>query len=99
MLLFMNTHIKYVTTCIFMGFSIRNNDITNSNIQKTVQSFYCKSSEVFSYFRHVTPVVKEQLLSSYCLYVYGSQLWHFNDKSVNLFFDVVAWSRTIRKLW
>ena len=48
-------------------------------------------------FKYLYRNIKSQLLSSYCLDAYGSQLWPFYDKSVKLFY--VAWRRTIRKLW
>ena len=41
--------------------------------------------------------IKSQLLSSYCLDAYGSQLWPFYDRSVKCIY--VAWRRTIKKLW
>ena len=48
-------------------------------------------------FKYLYRNIKSQLLSSYCLDAYGSQLWLFYDKSVKSFY--VAWRRTIRKLW
>ena len=36
-------------------------------------------------------------MCTYCLDAYGSQLWPFYDKSVNLYY--VAWRKTVRKLW
>ena len=38
------------------------------------------------------------LYNSYCMNVYGSQLWCFNDyKSVERFY--IAWRKTIRRIW
>ena len=48
-------------------------------------------------FKYLYRNIKSQLLSSYSLDAYGSQLWPFYDKSVKSFY--VAWRRTIRKLW
>ena len=48
-------------------------------------------------FKYLYKNIKSQLLSSYCLDAYGSQLWPFYDKSVKSFY--VAWRRAIRKLW
>ena len=44
-------------------------------------------------FKYLYRNIKSQLLSSYCLDAYGSQLWPFYEES----FYVVAWRRTIRK--
>ena len=35
--------------------------------------------------------------NSYCMNVYGSQLWHLNNKSIERFY--VAWRKTIRRIW
>ena len=51
---------------------------------------------MFNYL-YLYRTIKSQLLSSYCLDAYGSQLWPFYDKSVKSCY--VAWRRTIRKLW
>ena len=49
----------------------------------------------FSYTHSSTLSV---LCDSYCMNVYGSQLWCFNDhKSINRFY--VAWRNTIRRIW
>ena len=38
------------------------------------------------------------LYNSYCMNVYGSQLWCFNNyKSVERFY--IAWRKTIRRIW
>ena len=41
--------------------------------------------------------VKTKLLDSYCLDVYGSQLWNYSKHDVDMFFT--AWRKSIRRLW
>ena len=41
--------------------------------------------------------VKTRLLDTYCLDLYGSQLWNYSKHDVNQFY--VAWRKTIRRLW
>ena len=94
---FMGTAIKFVSEITFLGISIKNNDVTDHNISKTSRKFYHKANQVMNDFKYLYRNIKSQLLSSYCLDAYGSQLWPFYDKSVKLFY--VAWRRTIRKLW
>ena len=93
----MGTAIKFVSEIKFLGISIKNNDVTDHNISKTSRKFYHKANQVMSDFKYLYRSIKSQLLSSYCLDAYGSQLWPFYDKSVKFFY--VAWRRTIRKLW
>ena len=93
----MGTAIKFVSEITFLGISIKNNDVTDHNISKTSRKFYHKANQVMNDFKYLYRNIKSQLLSSYCLDAYGSQLWPFYDKSVKLFY--VAWRRAIRKLW
>ena len=80
---FMGTAIKFVSEITFLGISIKNNDVTDHNISKTSRKFYHKANQVMNDFKYLCRNIKSQLLSSYCLDAYGSQLWHFYDKSVN----------------
>ena len=41
--------------------------------------------------------VQAKLLSTYCLDLYGSQLWNYSGIDVQSFY--VAWRKTIRRLW
>ena len=41
--------------------------------------------------------VKSKLLATYCLDLYGSQLWNYSRHDVQSFY--VAWRKTIRRLW
>ena len=41
--------------------------------------------------------VKSKLLATYCLDLYGSQLWNYSSIDVQSFY--VAWRKTIRRLW
>ena len=48
-------------------------------------------------FRNVPCPVKAKLVSTYCLDLYGLQLWYFCSIDVQSFY--VAWRKTIRCLW
>ena len=82
---FMGTAIKFVSEITFLGISIKNNDVTDHNISKTSRKFYHKANQVMNDFKYLYRNIKSQLLSSYCLDAYGSQLWPLYDKSENFF--------------
>ena len=94
---FMGTAINFVSEVTFLGISIKSNDVTDHNISKTTRKFYPKANQVMNDFKYLYRNIKSQLLSSYCLDTYASQLWPFYDKTVKSFY--VAWRRNIRKLW
>ena len=76
-ILFMGTAIKFVSEITFLGISIKNNDVTDHNISKTFRIFYHKTNQVMNDFKYLHRNIKFQLLSSYCLDVYESQLCFF----------------------
>ena len=89
---FMDTVINYTPQCTLLGIPFSNSNILDRNISLSVQRFYCKANEVLADFKNVTCDIKSRLLSTYCLDVYGCQLWPFYDKCVNQFY--VAWRKT-----
>ena len=48
-------------------------------------------------FKDIPCDIKAKLLDSYCLDVYGSQLWNFSKHDVDMFFT--AWRKSIQRLW
>ena len=69
--------IKFVSEITFLSISIKHNDVTDYNISKTSRKFYHKANQVMNNFKYLYRNIKSQLLSSYCLGAYGSQLWPF----------------------
>ena len=49
------------------------------------------------HFKDIPCDVKVKLLDSYCLDVYGSQLWIYSKHDVDMFF--IAWRKSIQRLW
>ena len=62
-----------------------------NHIYRNVQKFYCKvlvKSVLFD-FKDIPSDVKSKLTDTYCLDLYGSQLWKYNKNDVNTFY--IAW--------
>ena len=85
---FTNTTIEFKQSTQLLGVHFTN-DISNKSIASTVIHLYD--------FKTVPCHVKSKFLATYCLDLYGSQLWNYSSIEVQSFF--VAWRKTIRRLW
>jgi hypothetical protein len=69
----------------------------NSNmISETVNDFYVKVNIVLSHFMHAHSHIRYKLFKSYCMTLYGSQLWDFQSKIMENFY--VAWRKSVRRI-
>ena len=89
--------IDFVKRCTHLG-TIIYSDITGNIVDFAVNDLFMRTNNLmvdFSYTHNSTLFV---LYKFYCMTVYGSQLWCFNDhKSINRFY--VACRKTIRRIW
>ena len=60
------------------------------------QGLYRNVNSLISQFSNVSLGVKCSLFKSFCMSVYGSQLWNFESKTCNNFYT--AWRKCIRRL-
>ena len=74
---FMGTAIDFVDRAELLGVSICC-DVKDRNIIGSVQKFYCKVNSVLYDFKDIPCDVKTRLLDTYCLDLYGSQLWNYS---------------------
>ena len=85
---FMNTSIEVKQSTRLLGVYLTN-AISNKSIASTVHRFYGKVNSVLYDFKNVPCHVKSKLLVTYCLDLYGSQLWNYDSIDVQSFY--VAW--------
>ena len=72
-------------------------DLKVNHIHRIVQKFYYKvNSDLFD-FKDIPSDVKSKLIDTYCLDLYGSQLWKYCKNDVNAFYTV--WRKVVRRLW
>ena len=93
---FMNTPIEFKQSSQLLGVHLTSH-ISNKSIASTVHKFYLKVNSVLYDFKNVPCHVKSRLLATYCLDLYGTQLWNYSSIDVQSFY--VAWRKTIRLLW
>ena len=83
---FMGRPIEYVDNTDLLGVSVTTcSRIRERNVNSSVQKFYCRVNSVLYDFKDKPCDVKAKLLNSYCLVVYGSQLWNYSKHDVDMF--------------
>ena len=82
---FINTPIELKQCTQLLGVHLTN-DISNKSIASTVHKFYGKVKNVLYDFKNVPCHVKSKLLATYCLDLYGSQLWNYSSIEVQSFY-------------
>ena len=88
--IFKNESIEFVKDCCLLGFKI-STDILNRNIDAKIQTFYRKCNEVQFDFSMFSSGIKSKLTFTYCMNLYGSQLWNYGTVYPETFY--VAWRR------
>ena len=89
--------IDYVEQCVHLG-TIIHSDITRKNIDSAVNDLFMRTNNLIADFSYTHSSTLSVLFQSYCMNVYGSQLWSYNDfRAVERFYT--AWRKTIRRIW
>jgi hypothetical protein len=65
-------------------------------IDKSISELYKNVNTLISQFSKTCIETKYRLFKSFCMSVYGSPLWNFEDRHCNKFY--VAWRKCIRRL-
>ena len=69
---------------------------TMHQIQDCLQAFNGKVNMIKSHFNHIDFDSLYHIFKTYCMPLYGSQLWDYDNKNINMF--NVAWRKAIRRL-
>ena len=66
-------------------------------IDSAVKDLNCRLNNLLADFSHYNSNTLSTLFNSYCMNVYGCQLWKFNGKHINTFFT--ARRKAIQRIW
>ena len=89
--------IDYVEQCVHLG-TIIHSDITRKNVDSAVNDIFVRTNNLIADFSYTHSNTLFVLFKSYCMNVYGSQLWSYNNfRAVERFYT--AWRKTIRRIW
>ena len=70
-------------------------DIYDRHLYNTVCDFYQRSHGIINDFRSCDSITLDNLHRTYCMHMYGCELWNLNDKNIDAF--RIAWRKII--LW
>ena len=70
--------IDYVEQCVHLG-TIIHSDITRKNMDSAVNDLFMRTNNLIADFSYTHSSTLSVLFQSYCMNVYGSQLWSYND--------------------
>jgi hypothetical protein len=71
--------------------------VESNGIREIISDFYRRVNITLARFSKVKPNIKYELLKSYCMCLYGCQLWDYSSPDIELFFT--AWRKCIRRVW
>ena len=74
----------YVDICIHLGNEISMN-IMNVFITYVTNDLHCRLNSLLADFFHCDSVALCTLFKTYCMNLYGSQMWRYNDKITRSF--------------
>ena len=90
--------IPYVTKCLHLGNSISTTDTKRSMINNAIADLNIKSNNLLADISFSSSSTLSVLFKSYCMNVYGSALWRYNNHS-NIEKFCVSWRKIVRRLW
>ena len=88
--------IPYLDTCTHLGNILCTSD-KHVMVDSAVKDLNCRLNNLLADFSHCNSDTLSTLFNSYCMNVYGCQLWKFNGKHINTFFT--AWRKAVRRIW
>jgi hypothetical protein len=92
-----NNPIEYVDSFAHLGHVITNQLTDNADILKRQNDFVGQANNVLCYFSKLNLCVKYRLFQSYCMSLYGSELWLLSNNQIN---DLcVSWRKSLRRIW
>ena len=90
--------IPYVTKCLHLGNSISTTGTQRSLINNAIADLNIKSNNLLAEFSFSNSSNLSVLFKSYCMNIYGSTLWRYNNDS-NIDTFCVSWRKIVRRLW
>ena len=92
----MGRSVEFVNSVDLLGVPLYA-DFKVNHIHRNVQKLYCKVNSVLLDFNDIPNELKSKLMDTYCLDLYGSQLWKYSKNDVNAFY--IAWQKVVRRIW
>ena len=69
----------------------------NVFINNATNDLHCRLNSLLADFFHCDSVTLSTLFKTYCMNLYDSQMWRYNDKTTRSFYT--CWRKAIRRLY
>lgn len=89
--------VSYVKDCIHLGTPVYT-DCDHNHYKDAINELNKKTNYLLADFSFSDSTTLSRLHSSYCMNIYGSQMWQYNDKK-HLKTFYTAWRKNIRRIW
>ena len=89
--------IPYVSECTYLGTKLYT-DVHCNVVNNAVQELNRKTNYLLADFSFSKSETLSKLYNSYCMNMYGSQLWQYN-KLLRMSPLYIAWRKCIRRIW
>ena len=89
--------IPYAEKCIHLGNTVSSNSTERSLIDSAITELNIKTNSLLSEFSFSESCTLTRLFSSYCMNLYGSPLWRYNNHN-NIERFSISWRKAIRRL-
>ena len=81
---FMRNIFNVINKCTLLGVEILN--YVSADIDHFVKQFNCKYMSLYLDFKYLQCDVLSNMISTYCLDTYASQLWDYEDKRIEMYY-------------
>jgi hypothetical protein len=89
--------IEYVDSFAHLGHIITNQLTDNADITQRQTDFVRQVNNVLCFFSKQKSCVKYRLFRSYCMAMYGCELWSLSNDQLN---DLcLSWRKSLRRIW
>ncbi len=89
--------IEYVDSFVHLGHIITNQLIDDDDILKGRNNFVGQVNNVLCFFSKLKSCIIYRLFQSYCMSMYGCELWVLSNKHISEL--CVAWRKSLRRVW
>ena len=86
-----NETIEQIHSFKYLGYIIRSDLVNADDIQRALKKFYIEVNSILRKFSKSDKRVKLYLFRSYCLQIYGADLWLSSKGSVNTLNQICRW--------
>ena len=95
--MFCGTHLQFSTEVIHLGHTLLENLDVSLDISRKTKNLLRRVNYILCTFSFADPFVQSMLIKSFCLSLYGGQLWNLCNKSLSHL--QIVFNKVLRWIW